>query len=324
MIPPEYMAFEQTVTVGCANFERGASKADSLARIEAAIAEASAQGIDILVFPECALMGAIDCSCRFDGGACPGHRELAETVPGPSSEHIAMLAKKFDMYVVFGMSERDPGEPSVLYNSAVVVGPEGILGTYRKLHLGTLPLVTEGITYRPGSSLPLFATRFGPIGVLIDYDFWFNPELSRILMLKGARLLVNLSGALAGPGKRDYLVHTTAARAQENLVYTASANLVGGAERTEHSAGNPSNPHANDYLGHSVIAGPAFPRYSQVFVEAGDTVEIVSATLSFERLHRWDTVFPIRQWRAGRQLAASRLIADEFAALAQEPVIASV
>jgi predicted amidohydrolase len=319
MIPAEYMAFETAVTVGCANFERGSTKRESLARIEAAIREAALQGVDILLFPELALAGTIDCSCRFDGGACPGHRELAETVPGPATEHVAALAHEHDMYVVFGMPERDRDDPSVLYNAAAVIGPEGILGTYRKLHLGTLPLVTEGITFRPGSSLPMFATRFGPIGVMIDYDFWFNPELSRLLMLKGARVLLNPSGTLNGPGKRDYLVHTTAARAQENLVYTASANLVGGAERTEHSAGHPTNPHADDYLGHSVIAGPAFPRYSQVMVEAGDTEEIVSATLSFDKLHRWDTVFPIRQWRAGRQLAASRLIAEEFAALAQEP-----
>ncbi len=174
------------------------------------------------------------------------------------------------MYVVFGMPERDADDPSVLYNAAAVIGPEGILGTYRKLHLGTLPLVTEGITYRPGSSLPLFATRFGPIGVMIDYDFSFNPELSRLLMLKGARVLVNPSATTEGPGKRDYFVGTAAARAQENLVYTASANLIGAVERTEYSAGHLSNPRGDDYLGHSVIAGPAFPRYSQVFVEAGD------------------------------------------------------
>jgi predicted amidohydrolase len=318
MIPPEYMAFEPAVTVGCANFERGRTKAESLARIEAAVREAASQGIDILVLPELALTGSIDCSCRFDGGACPGHRELAETVPGPASEHIAAVAGELDMYVVFGMPERDAEDASVLYNAATVVGPDGILGTYRKLHLGTLPLVTEGITYRPGSSLPLFATRFGTIGVLIDCDFSFNPELSRLLMLKGARVLVNPAGTLEGPGRRDHLVHTAETRAQENLVYTATANRVG--RVNDH----PNNMRPDEYLGHSVITGPAYPRYSQVYVEAGDTEEIVSATLSFDKLHRWDSVFPIRQWRAGRQLAASRLIAEEFAALATESVVLTV
>jgi predicted amidohydrolase len=321
MIPAEYMAFEPVVTVGCSNFARGDTKEESLARIEADIREAAAQGINILVFPEGALTGTIDCSCRFEGGACPAHREIAETVPGPSSERIAALAREFDLYVVFGLAERDRVDTDVLYNAAAVIGPEGILGTYRKVHLGTLPWVTEGITYRPGSSLPLFATRYGPIGVLICYDFWFNPELSRILTLKGARLLLNSAGTFAGPGKRDYAVHTTAVRAQENLVYAASANLVGGPERADYSSSHLDRQRADDYLGHSVIAGPAFPRFSQVYVEAGDSAELVSATLSFEKLHRWESVFPMRQWRAGRQLAASRLIADEFAALAKEPVV---
>ena len=147
-----------------------------------------------------------------------------------------------------------------------------------QVHLGTLPWVTEGITYRPGTSLPIFPTRYGPVGVLICYDFWFNPELSRILALKGARLLLNACGTFKGPGKRDYLVQTTAVRAQENLVYAASANLVGGRERADYSAGHLDEARADDYLGHSVIAGPAFPRFTQIYVEAGDTEELVSAT----------------------------------------------
>lgn len=324
MIPAEYVAFEQVASVGCANFARGDTKDASLMRIEADIREAAAQGINILTFPELALTGTIDCSCRFEGGACPAHREIAELVPGPATEHVAALARELDLYVVFGMAERDPENESVLYNAAAVIGPEGILGTYRKVHLGTLPWRTEGITYRPGSSLPLFATRYGPIGVLICNDFWFNPELSRILTLKGARLLLNPSGTFTGNGRRDYMVHTTAVRAQENLVYAASANLVGGPERADYSSSHLDHPRDDDYLGHSVIAGPAFPRFSQVFVEAGDSEELVSATLSFEKLHRWESVFPIRQWRAGRQLAASRLIADEFALLARDPAAVAV
>jgi hypothetical protein len=67
-----------------------------------------------------------------------------------------------------------------------------------------------------------------------------------------------------------------------------------------------------------VIAGPAFPRFSNLYAEAGDGEELVSATLSFERLHRWQSVFPMREWRKTRQRDASRLIADEFRALADE------
>jgi predicted amidohydrolase len=154
--------------------------------------------------------------------------------------------------------------------------------------------------------------------VQICYDFWFNPELSRILALKGARLILNSCGTFAGPGKRDYMVQTTSVRAQENLVYAASANLVGGPGQEDYSAEALEQARPADYLGHSVIAGPAFPRFSHVYAEAGDREEIVSATLSFERLHRWQSVFPMREWRATRQRDASRLIADEFRALADQ------
>jgi predicted amidohydrolase len=229
---------------------------------------------------------------------------------------VAGLAGDHGLYVIFGMPEQDRENARVLYNTAAVVGPEGLLGTYRKIHLGTLPWVTEGLVFRSGNEVPVFATRYGPVGVQICYDFWFNPELSRIQALKGARLILNACGTFAGPGKRDYMVQTTSVRAQENLVYAASANLVGGPGHQDYSASALDDVRPSDYLGHSVIAGPAFPRFSHVYAEGGDREEIVSATLSFERLHRWQSVFPMRDWRRGRQIDASRVIAREFNDLA--------
>jgi predicted amidohydrolase len=317
-IPAEYQPFERTVTVGCVNFAPvwGDKKA-TLAKIEANVQEAAAQGVDLLVFPEEALTGASSCqACRAEGHACDEHRAQAETVPGPATEQVAVLARELDVYVIFGLPERDPVGDDVLYNAAAVIGPEGILGTYRKIHLGSVPWVTEGIKFQPGDRLPVFPTRFGPIGVQICYDFWFNPELSRILALKGARLILNCCATFAGPAKREYMVQTTSVRAQENLVYAASANLAGGPGREDYSAGHLDGPLPDAFLGHSVIAGPAFPRFSHVYAEAGDHEELVTATLSFEKLHRWQSVFPLRDWRATRQLHASKLVADEFARLA--------
>jgi len=318
VIPAEYQSFEPVVTVGCVNFAPvWGDKKQTLAKIEANVVEAAAQGIDILLFPEEALTGASACAaCRAEMAACETHLALAEPVPGPATDHVAELARDLDVYVVFGLPERDARDPKVLYNAAAVVGPEGLLGVYRKIHLGTLPWVTEGIVFAPGNELPVFPTRFGPIGVQICYDFWFNPELTRILALKGARLILNPCATFAGPGKRDYMVQTTSVRAQENLVYAASANLVGGPGHEDYSAEHLGDALPDAFLGHSVIAGPAFPRFSHVYAEAGDGEEIISATLSFEKLHRWQTVFPMRDWRATRQQHASRLIADEFGALA--------
>lgn len=320
LIPERYSDYETTCTIGVVNFTsiRGDVPA-TLEKIEANIREAGAQGIDILVFPEEALVGLGGCDvCRQGAEHCDYHHGIAETVPGPSTERIAALCAEHDLYVSVGMAERDADDPEVLYNAVAFIGPDGIQGTYRKVHLGSLPWVTEGVTFTPGDALPVFETRFGPVGVQICYDFWFNPELTRILALKGARIILNSCGTFAGPGKRDYMIQTTCTRAQENLCYVASSNHVGGEKGgSSYAAGAVDGGRANDMLGHSTIAGPAFPRFSQVLAEAGgDGEEIVSATVSFEKLHRWEPIFPWRDWRATHQQPVSRLIADEFAKLA--------
>ena len=315
MIPERYASYEKTVTVGAVNFAAiHGDKAATLDKIAANVREAAAQGVDIVAFPEEALVGCGACEvCRSGTDHCDYHHGLAETVPGPSTERIAELARELDIYVVFGLVERDVQNPEVLYNAAAVVGPEGIQGTYRKLHLGSLPWVTEGVTFQPGDALPLFETRFGPIGVIICYDFWFNPELTRLLALKGARLIVNCCGTFSGPGKRDYMVQTTATRAQENLCYVMSANHVGGPDSLgSYGADQIEEGRTPHFLGHSTIAGPAFPSFSEVYAEAGDGEELVTATLSFEKLHRWESVFPWRDWRATHQSGISALIAAEF------------
>lgn len=302
------------VTVGVVNFAPVANdKAATLAKIEANVREAAQQGIELLVFPEEALIGADACNdCLALGGPCDTHIALAESIPGPSTERIAALAREFDMYVIFGMAELDPTQPRTLYNAAAVIGPDGVMGSYRKLNLGSPPWVTESATFTPGDALPVWQTRFGTIGVLICYDFWLNPELSRILALKGARIIVNCTASFAGPAKRDFFVHTTEVRAAENSVYALSANLVGGPVGAGYGGADLGSARAAQFAGCSVIAGPAFPRFNSIYAEAGEHEEIVSATLSFAKLDRWQTMFPWREWRLGHQRGVSELVAREF------------
>jgi predicted amidohydrolase len=319
MIPERYAPYEKHVTLGAVNFTAvPGDKAATLEKMEANIREAAAQGVDIVAFPEEALIGVRECdACRAEAPHCDYHAGLAETVPGPSSEHVLALCRELDIYVAFGLAERDPDRPDVLYNAAVFVGPEGIQGTYRKLHLGSLPWVSEGVTFEPGNSLPVFESRFGPIGVIICYDFWFNPELTRLLALKGARVILNCCATFSGPGKREYMEHTTLTRAQENLCYVASSNHTGGQGGAASYAGAALDEgRAADFLGYSTIAGPAFPRFSHVYAQATEAEELVTATLSFEKLHRWESVFPWRDWRASHQSGTSELIAEEFKRLA--------
>ena len=289
------MAYEETVSVACVNFHtEWGDKAANVAKMRTFTTEAAKQGNNIIIFPELALSG-YECSENIgpEKKSCKMHQKLAEAIPGPSTEEMAGLAKELDVYIIFGMPEQDQKNPATRYISSVVIAPEGILGVYRKLHLAPWPRFTEGLCFYPGDEVPVWKTRYGNIGVLICYDFYFFPELARIMALKEAILLVNTTASASGPGKPYYIVQQTGSRATENLVYAASANLVG-KERTK------------TYYGHSVIAGPHHPRPAYVFAEGGEAEEIVSATLSFPRLSAYRDLL---DWKKGRQ---SQLINKEM------------
>lgn len=264
MIHKEY---EKVVTVAAINWKgEWGNKSANLEKIKAKVREARQLGVNMVCFPELALSG---CECgeetRRESKPCSMHTEAAEIIPGPATEEVAKLAKELDVYVIFGMPERDSKDPKVHYNSAVIVGPEGLVGSYRKLHLAGPPVWVENFCFQTGSELPVFETKYGLIGVLVCADFWCFPELSRILTLKGARLIFNLTAALALPGNVDVMTHVTAARAMENITYTVSANHVG--------AEGPL-----PYYGHSTIAGIQTPECCKIFAQGGDAEEIVWAT----------------------------------------------
>ena len=281
------MVYQETVSLACINFHtEWGDKAANLSKMKTFTVEAARQGNNMIVFPELALSG-YECSEDVEGGtgSCQMHRELAEVIPGPSTEKMRELARELNVYIIFGMPEQDKINSDAHYISSVVIGPEGILGSYRKLHLAPLPRFTESICFFPGDEVPVWKTRYGVIGVLICYDFYFFPELARIMTLKEATLLINTTGSVAGPGKPYFIVQQTGSRATENLVYAASANLVG-KERTK------------TFYGHSVIAGPLTPRPAFVFAEGGETEEIVSATLSFSRLRAYAELL---DWKKSRR-----------------------
>ncbi len=282
-------------TVGCVNFESvPRDKAATLEKILQGTRDAARQGCDLVVFPELALNTWGSCEdCASQHRPCRWHLEQAELAHGPASDSVAALARELDVHVIYGFEERDGDDPDVLYNSAAMVTPDGLLGTYRKVHLG-IPLETDRFT--PGTTLPVFETRLGPIGIQICYDFYNNPELSRILTLKGARLLVNPTGRSDLPRGGQNLRHATLVRAQENLVYAASSNRVG-------TSGD------STWAGNSVIAGPAFPGFGTVLAEAGQAEELIGATLNYSQLAAWFVWLPWRDWRLGEQLPVTRLVA---------------
>jgi predicted amidohydrolase len=203
-----------TLALAQISSERG-SKKENLTKIEELTLRAKGQAADLVIFPELCLTGYVVKDQLY---------ELAETIPGPSTKRIEELARKTGMYVVFGMPELSEKTRATMYNTAVYIGPEGIIGKYHKMYLPTHSVFEEKRYFRPGYQTAAFDTQIGKIGLCICYDLFF-PEVTRLTRLAGAQLIVCIS---ASPSvRRSYFEILTAARALENTSYLAYVNLVG-------------------------------------------------------------------------------------------------
>ncbi len=172
---------------------------------------ASKQKVDLIVFPELITSGS-ELGVRFT--------DMAQRVPGPTINLIAQRANDFGIFVAFGMATKEKVE-SVLYNSAILVGPDGDLQeVYNKVHLRG----EERMAFREGYKLPVADTELGSIGLMIGYDLAY-PEAARSLCLDGAELLVVLANWEAS--NIDEWKTYIRARAYENSVFIAAANRVG-------------------------------------------------------------------------------------------------
>ena len=180
-------------------------------RVLTYLAEAAGAGAQLVLFPECAISGYV-----FDSleAALP----FGEGVPGPASTAICEACQRLDVYAVVGLLER---VGDALYNAALIAGPEGLIGVYRKCHL---PILGVDRFTTPGEELPIFDLPFGRVGILICYDLRF-PEAPRSLALRGIDLLLIPTnwpeGAESSP---DFL---TRARAWENRIFVAACDRVG-------------------------------------------------------------------------------------------------
>ncbi|MDJ1651483.1 MULTISPECIES: nitrilase-related carbon-nitrogen hydrolase [Gordonibacter] len=178
------------------------------------IAEAAAEGADLVVLPELFSTGY---ELNIVGPHIP---ELAEPVDGPTVRALQEAARAAGCYVVAGVPLTYELE-GVVFNSAVVIDRAGeVMGTYDKQHLWAL----ERFYFRSGAGLPVFDTDFGRVGVLICYDLGF-PEVARMLALQGADILVCPSAWCAED--MDVWDINVPARALENTVFLAAVNRYG-------------------------------------------------------------------------------------------------
>ena len=191
------------------------NKAENAKKIEKNVAHAKTQGAELVIFPELSLTGYTLRDQAY---------ELAETIPGPSTSVLEEMAKKANVHIVVGMPELSEKTQSTIYNTAVLVGPSGFIGKYRKMYLPTHSVFEEKRYFRPGYQTAAFDTKLGKIGLIICYDVFF-PEVSRLTRLKGAQLIVCISASPAV--RRAFFETLTAARAIENTAFLAYVNLVG-------------------------------------------------------------------------------------------------
>jgi N-carbamoylputrescine amidase len=171
------MQAESPITVACIDMEPkiGEKKANVAHSLDK-IAEAAGKAARLIVLPELCNSGYVFAS-RHEAFT------LAEPVPnGPTSEVWLEAACRHGAVIVAGICER---AGDALYNSAAIVGPDGFIGTYRKVHLWG----AENLFFEPGDlGVPVWNTEFGRTAVAICYDGWF-PETYRLAALRGADIL---------------------------------------------------------------------------------------------------------------------------------------
>lgn len=145
---------------------------------------------------------------------------LSEEVPsGFTTRGLIELSKQANVHIVAGMAERNGGS---FYNSAVLTGPAGFIGVYRKTHL----FFEEKLWFSPGDTgFKVWKTPIGNIGIMICFD-WFFPESARTLALKGADVIAHPANLVL-----PYCPDAMPTRCLENRVYAVTANRTGKEER---------------------------------------------------------------------------------------------
>ncbi len=193
----------------------------NLQRLESLVREAAFAGARLIVTPEMATTGY-----------CWASREevspYVEPVPGPTVERFAEMAREHQCYVVIGMPEVDPLD-ELYYNSAVLIGPDGLIGVHRKSH----PYISEPRWAAAGDGHSVFDTPIGRIALLICMDIHFI-ETARLAGVAGAEVICHLSNWLAERTPAPYWIN----RAYENGCYLIESNRWGLERGVQFSGGS--------------------------------------------------------------------------------------
>ncbi|HZY87775.1 MAG TPA: carbon-nitrogen hydrolase [Gemmataceae bacterium] len=217
-----------TFTLGLVQMRCEADAGANLERALTGIRRAANNGAQIVCLPE---LFRTQYFCQRQS---PEIFDLAEPVPGPTSQRIAQAAADAGVAVVASLFERRTS--GVYHNTAAVFDADGsLLGLYRKTHIPDDPLYFEKYYFTPGDlGYRVFETRFGRVGVLVCWDQWF-PEAARLTALQGAEVLLYPTAIgwhprekeKYGEDQRDAWETAQRAHAIANGLYVAAVNRVG-------------------------------------------------------------------------------------------------
>ncbi|AKF39429.1 TPA: amidohydrolase [Yersinia enterocolitica] len=198
------------------------AKEANLRQLLVLVEQAAQKGARLITTPEMATTGY----CWFD------RQEIApmvETVPGESTARFTELAQRYQCYIVLGMPEVAP-QTALYYNSAVLIGPQGVIGCHRKSH----PYISEPKWAAAGDvGHQVFDTPLGRIGMLVCMDIHF-PETARLLALDGVDVICHISNWLAERTPAPYWI----SRAMENGCYLLESNRWGLERGVQFSGGS--------------------------------------------------------------------------------------
>lgn len=237
--------------IGIIQQHNGADINDNMQRLEKRIREAAADGAQLIVLQE------LHNSLYFCQTEDVSKFDLAETIPGPSTEFFGRLAKELGTVIVTSLFERRAA--GLYHNTAVVIETDGtIAGKYRKMHIPDDPAYYEKFYFTPGDiGFRPIDTSVGRLGVLVCWDQWY-PEAARLMALRGADLLIYPtaigfeSSDTQEEQERQREAWTTVQRghAVANGLPVVSVNRVG------HEPDPSAQTNGIQFWGSSFVAGP--------------------------------------------------------------------
>ena len=264
------------------------------------VREAAAKGAEIICLPE---LFRSQYFCREENAEL---FDLAEAIPGPSTEALSSVAKELQVSLIASLFEKRA--QGLYHNTAAVLDADGsLLGLYRKMHIPDDPLYYEKFYFTPGDlGFQNFETRFSRIGVLVCWDQWY-PEGARITSLQGANILLYPTAigwhpsekAQYGEAQLDAWRTVQRAHAISNGVFVAAVNRTGFEGPADHGLEFWGNSFVADPFGRVLAKAPA--NEEQVLVVECDPKQMdeVRRNWPFLRDRRIDAYAPITQrWLA--------------------------